>query len=395
MKIKKYFWFMNRVIFVMISMTLALVSCIESENEAEEKGEELMVEEPDSTAYFDSVYAPYQVQLDTFFQNRHNNTQFYGTVLFAQRGRVIFENAYGYANLKTKDTLTLEHTFQLASASKPFTAVAIMQLVEEGKISLDDEMHQFFPVFPYQGITVEQLLSHRSGMSQYTHFCDAPDSIWPDKHKTITNNDVLKIMNDIVPMVNYAPDQTHYYCNTNYMLLASIVEKASGMSFSDYLKKHIFQPAGMTNTVLYTRDNDDELILPTVGYNGAFNPTIDIYLNGVVGDKGVYSNVHDLLNFDQALYDGTLLNDTTVALMMEDHNELQSNGQNYGFGFRIYPEESTDGLGRIVFHTGWWKGFRTYFIRVPDQEKTVIVLTNIKRGPFLDIRQLVSLIKDL
>lgn len=386
---------MKRVILGMISMSLVLVSCIENENGAEEKGQKTVVAEPDSTAYFDSVYAPYKFELDTFFQNRHDKTQFYGTVLFAQRGRVIFEKAYGLANIKTKDTLTLDHTFQLASASKPFTAVAIMQLVEDGKISLDDEMHKFFPVFPYDGITVEQLLSHRSGMSQYTHFCDAPDSIWPDKNLTITNNDVIDIMNNIIPMVNYAPDHTHYYCNTNYMLLASIVEKVSGVSFSEYLKNNIFGPAGMTHTVLYTRDNDDELILPTIGYNGAFNPTIDIYLNGVVGDKGVYSNVHDLLKFDQALYDGILLNDTTVALMMADHNEMQSNGQNYGFGFRIYPEESTDGLGRIVFHTGWWKGYRTYFIRVPEQEKTIVVLTHIKRGPFLDIRQLVSLIKDL
>ncbi len=387
---------MNRVIFAMIGLVLCLSGCLaEDEKEAQSGAEAVIEEEPDSTAYFDSVYAPYSYQLDTFFSNRHEATEFYGTVLFAQRGRVIFENAYGYANLKTKDTLTTAHTFQLASASKPFTAVAILQLVEQGKLSLSDEMHKFFPVFPYEGITIKQLLAHRSGMSQYTHFCDSPDSLWPDKHMTITNQDVLKIMNDIVPMVNYAPDHTHYYCNTNYMLLASIVEKVSGMTFSEYLQQHIFEPAGMTSTVLYTRDNEEELILPAIGYNGAFNPTIDIYLNGVVGDKGVYSNVYDMLSFDQALYDGTLLNDTLVDLMMQDHNEMQSNGQNYGFGFRIYPEESTGGLGRIVFHTGWWKGFRTYFIRVPHQQKTIVVLTHIKRGKFLDVRELTGLIAEL
>lgn len=379
-----------------VVVSFVFFSCEDSSPEKKKEDEHIATTEtPDSTSYFDSVYAPYQMLLDTFFLNRHKKTEFYGTVLFAQRGRVIFQNAYGYANLKTKDTLTLEHTFQLASASKPFTAVAALQLVEQGKISLDDEMHIFFPDFPYNGITVKQLLSHRSGMSQYTHFCDAPDSIWPDKHKTITNQDVIKIMSTIIPMVNYAPDHTHYYCNTNYMLLASIVEQVSGLPFSEYMKKNVFNPSGMMNTVIYERDNAGDLILPTVGYNGAFNPTLDIYLNGVVGDKGIYSNVHDMLKFDQALYDGTLLNDTTVALMMQDHNEMQNNGQNYGYGFRIYPEESTDGLGRIVFHTGWWKGYRTYFIRVPSQRKTIIVLTHIKRGPFLDIRELVSLIKDL
>lgn len=387
---------MKSAALLVIFSFLLMWSCTtggEENDQSNNTKEELEV--PDSTAYFDSVYAPHRMPIDTFFLNRHNKTEFYGTVLFAQRGRIVFENYYGFANLSSKDTLTLDHTFQLASASKPFTAVAVMQLVEEGKISLNDEMHKFFPVFPYQGITIHQLLSHRSGMSQYTHFCDAPDSIWPDKHKTITNNDVLKIMNQIAPMINYAPDQAHYYCNTNYMLLASIVEKVSGMSFSDYLKANIFEPAGMVHTVLYTRDNDDELILPAKGYNGAFNPAIDIYLNGVVGDKGIYSNVHDLLKFDQALYDGTLLKPAMVEQMMMDHNEKQNNGQNYGFGFRIYPEDETDGLGRIVFHTGWWKGFRTYFIRVPHQEKTIVVLSNIKRGKFLDIRELVSLIKEL
>lgn len=386
---------MREIVSIMLAV-IFLTSCTEND---EKKGNHTHIveptPEPDSTAYFDSLFTPYAFRIDTFFQNKHKKTEFYGTVLFAQRGRIIYENKFGYANLKTKDTLTLEHTFQLASASKPFTAVAIMQLVEQGKLKLTDEMHQFFPQFPYNGITVEHLLNHRSGMSQYTHFCDAPDSIWPDKHKTITNNDVIEIVNSIVPMVNYAPGQTHYYCNTNYMLLASIVEKIAKMSFKDYLKKYIFEPADMSSTVLYHRDNEDQLILPATGYNGAFNPTIDIYLNGVVGDKGIYSNVHDLLNFDQALYDGVLLSDSTVQLMMQDHNELQSNGQNYGFGFRIYPEESTNGLGRIVFHTGWWKGFRTYFIRVPHQQKTIVVLTHIKRGAFLDIRELVALIKEL
>jgi CubicO group peptidase (beta-lactamase class C family) len=386
---------MKRVVFVMMLLSFMWASCSTESNESSNKEEVTVEPVPDSTAYFDSVYAQYHESLDTFFLNKHKKTHFYGTVLFAQRGRVIFENSYGYANLKTKDTLTTDYTFQLASASKPFTAVAIMQLIEDGKVSLEDEMHQFFPVFPYEGITVKQLLCHRSGMSQYTHFCDAPDSIWPDKHKTITNDDVITIMNKIVPMVNYAPDHTHYYCNTNYMLLASIVEKVTGMTFSEYLQANVFEPSGMTHTVVYTRDNDDELVLPAVGYNGAYNPTIDIYLNGVVGDKGVYSNVHDMLKFDQALYSGKLLNDTTVNLMMQDHNEQQNNGQNYGFGFRIYPEEETDGLGRIVFHTGWWKGFRTYFIRVPHQEKTVVVLSHIKRGKFLDIRELVGLLRDV
>ena len=364
-------------------------SSAEIENNTPQEVAEIIA---DSTAYYDSLYLPFHKDLDTFFLNKFEKTEFFGTVLFAKNGHIIFENSYGYANLKTKDTLTLDHTFQLASASKPFTAVAIMQLVEQGKIKLSDDVTQFFPNLPYPGIDVHQLLSHRSGLSQYTHFCDAPDSIWPDKHLSITNNDVINIIEKYVPMTNYTPNQTHYYCNTNYLLLASIVAQVSGMSFKDYLKKNIFEPSGMTHTVLYDRDNKDSLILPTIGYNGAYNPEMDIYLNGAVGDKGVYSNVHDMLKFDQALYNGTLLADSTVQLMMQDHNEQQNNGQNYGYGFRIHPESE---VGRIIYHTGWWEGYRTYFIRIPDQQKTVVVLTHIKRGKFLDVRELASLIKDI
>ena len=102
-------------------------------------------------------------------------------------------NRYGYANLKHKDTLTLDHTFQLASASKPFTAIAILQLYEKGLLNLDDSVSAYITNFPYSGIDIHQLLCHRSGLTQYTHFCDSPDSIWPDKKKTIRNEDIINI----------------------------------------------------------------------------------------------------------------------------------------------------------------------------------------------------------
>jgi CubicO group peptidase (beta-lactamase class C family) len=378
-------------IFTVLFLIALLFSC-ETENESSIPESKTIqeIQEIDSTAFYDSIYEPYKYAIDTFFLNKHKLTEFYGTVLIAEKGRIVFQNSYGYANLKTKDTLTLEHTFQLASASKPFTAIAMMQLVEQGKVNLTDDVKKFIPNFPYEGIDIHQLLCHRSGLSQYTHFCDAPDSIWSDKHQTINNNDVLNIMEKYIPIVNYAPNQTHYYCNTNYMLLATIVEKVSGITFKDYLKKYIFEPSGMKSTVLYKRDNTDELINPTLGYNGAFNPEIDIYLNGVVGDKGIYSNIHDLLAFDKALYENKLISNTTMQLIMQNHNEMQNNGQNYGYGFRIYPESE---MGRIVFHTGWWKGFRTYFIRIPESQKTVIVLSHIKRGKFFDVKELAKLSK--
>lgn len=343
----------------------------------------------DSSAYFDSIYAPNAFKIDTFFQHKFDNKTFNGTILFAKNNHSIIKKAYGFSTLETKDSLTTNSTFQLASASKPFTAIACLQLVEQGKIQLTDSVQKFIPSFPYQGITIHQLLSHRSGLSQYTHFCDAPDSIWPDKHKTITNNDVIDIIAKYIPGVNYAPDTKFYYCNTNYMLLASIIEKVSGQKFEIYLKNNIFKPLKMNSTIVYNRDNKIDLINPVRAYNGAYNPFIDIYLNGVVGDKGVYSSVEDLYLFYKGLTSGKLINTNTLKLASLPKNEHNKNNKNYGYGFRLLELEKNR---NIIYHTGWWKGFRTYFIMNYELNEVVIVLTNLKRGPFLSVEGLLSLI---
>ena len=145
----------------------------------------------------------------------------------------------------------------------------------------------------------------------------------------------------------------------------------------------------MNNTVLYTRDNKDELINPVKGYTGNYTECIDIYLNGAVGDKGIYSDVNDMLKFDQALYDGKLLSDESLVLAFTEHNDQKNNGQNYGYGFRLTYD---DVKGKIPFHTGWWKGFRTYFVRIPYKQQTIVVLSNIKRGPFFKVNDLVNLL---
>ena len=374
------------VIFTFLILILLITACIEN---ADPHLEETTISEIDSTDYFDSIYRPLAYTLDTFFLNRHQNSQFYGNVLFAEKGRVIFMNRYGYANLKHKDTLSLDHTFQLASASKPFTAIAILQLYEKGLLNLYDTVSVYIPNFPYSGIDIHQLLCHRSGLSQYTHFCDAPDSIWPDKKKTIRNEDIIDIISKIKPLPNYPPNKKYYYCNTNYILLAQIIEKVAGTSYQEYIKQHIFKPAGMESTIIFNRDNHDELVKPAIGYNALFQPTINIYLNGSVGDKGIYSNLHDMYAFDKALHNNKLILQKTKEIAFTAYSDTFKINQNYGYGFRLMCSELQD---EIVYHTGWWKGFRTYYIRILNKDQTIIVLSNIKRGPFLKIEELIRLI---
>ena len=223
-----------------------------------------------------------QNKIDDYFSRKYKRKQFNGNILFAENGKIISHKSYGYANLKTKEKLTENHSFQLASVSKPLTSVAILQLIENGQINLNDTLQNFFPNFPYEGITIHQLLCHRSGLSQYTHFCDAPDSIWPDKNKTINNEDVINIISRINPLINYPPDRRYYYSNTNYLLLASIVKKISGIEFKQYLKENIFSPIDMNNSIVYDRTNFNDLIMPTQGYE---NRTVKVMLENL-GEVG-------------------------------------------------------------------------------------------------------------
>ena len=379
---------MKNISFLLIIVTLCLFSC---------KNEQKSIYKENKTIeIIDSVKISFKVlendnrgkKINAFFEKKFSRNLFNGNILFAENGNIITQKSYGYSNLRKKELLTKEHSFQLASVSKPFTSIAILQLIENNKINLKDTIQEFFPEFPYQGITIHQLLSHRSGMSQYTHFCDAPDSIWPDKSITINNQDVINIITRIIPLINYKPDYRYYYCNTNYLILASIVEQVSGISFKQYVKKYIFEPSGMFNSAIYDRTNLEDLVLPVQGYENK-TPWEDVYLNGVVGDKGVYSTTEDLLKFDRALEKNILISDSLKKLAFTKMNLERKGSKNYGYGFRLKEHEK---YGKIVYHTGWWKGFRSYFVKVLDKNQTIIVLNNVKRGRFLNIDKLIELI---
>lgn len=376
---KRSFWFIFLTIF-------GLLSC-DGEKKQSNETEILEVATPDSTAYFDSVYRPYKISIEAYFDRLNQLNLFNGVILYADNNHIITEKAYGFANVKPYDSLTTEHTFQLASASKPFTSTAIMQLVERKKLNLNDSVHHIIDSFPYQNITVKMLLTHQSGLSKYTHFCDNPDTVWLNKDSTITNKNVIDIMNDINPPLAASPGKKHYYSNTNYILLAQIIEKISRLTYEEYMDRNIFTPANMYNTRIYNRENQDELCCPTKGYTSNLTPEIDIYLNGCVGDKGIYSNASDLFNFHTALYNKEILTQQMMDSAFMPRVKANHNGQKYGYGWRILEHEHN-----IVFHTGWWKGYRTYFIRIPDKNQVAIVLTNIIKGSFFNVEELAGML---
>ena len=378
----------NNSLFLVITFSLFFLSC---KNDTKS-----IYSDNIKSEIIDSIKVNFKVlendsrrkKINSFFKKKFSSNQFNGNILFAENGNIITQKSYGYSNFRKKELLNKRHSFQLASVSKPFTSIAVLQLIEKNRINLKDTIQKFFPEFPYNGITIHQLLSHRSGMSQYTHFCDAPDSIWPDKSITINNKDVIDIITKIIPLINYKPNHKYYYCNTNYLLLASIVEKVSGLSFKNYVKKYIFNPSGMFSSTIYDRTNFEELVLPAQGYENKI-PWEDVYLNGVVGDKGVYSTTEDLLKFDRALEKNIFISDSLKKLAFSKMNLDRNGNKNYGYGFRLKEHKK---YGKIVYHTGWWKGFRSYFIKILDKNQTIIVLNNVKRGRFLNIDKLIDLI---
>jgi CubicO group peptidase (beta-lactamase class C family) len=309
-------------------------------------------------------------QLDTFFENMHKKRGFNGTVLVAQHGHIIYKGAFGYADLRKKDSLTTNTAFQLASVSKQFTAMAIMILRERGLLKYEDEVQKFYPEFPYKGITVRMLLTHRSGLPDYTYFSE---DYWKDRNKFLSNQEVISMMAKHQPKPYHLPDKRYDYSNTGYSVLAAIVEKASGMQFENFMQKEVFKPLGMNHTWVYNGNNTALTEKIATGYTAGRRVVPNSYLNGATGDKGVYSTVEDMFKWDRALYSSKLVKATTLEEAFQPANK-EMKKENYGYGWRL---KTLDCGQPVVYHGGWWHGYKSYFMRNRKDQSTVIVLSNI------------------
>lgn len=316
--------------------------------------------------------------IDSVFSTMQAKNGFNGCVLYGEKGRLVYKKAFGYDDFKTKERLTLNSAFQLASVSKMFTAMAIMILKEEGRLDYDDSVRQYIPELPYTGITIRNLLNHRSGLPDYMHFSD---EYW-DQTRPLTNEDMIRIMAVNQPPRYFSPGNGFDYCNSNYALLASVVERITKKPFDQFIQEKIFDPLDMDDSFIYHLEKGKEIpeYVPVgvAGHrSGRSMPREELnhYQNGVVGDKGVYTTVEDLFKWDQALYGGLIVSESTLnEAFTEGSPRFSKWRDNYGFGWRIRADRTS-----TVYHYGWWKGFRSYFIRDLDQEKTIIVLTNTTR----------------
>ena len=317
-----------------------------------------------------------------YFGTLHKRGLFNGNVLVAEKDS-IFTASYGYSQIRKKEVLSIDDRFQLASVSKPLTAYATLILVDRGLIDLDANVQSYLPDFPYDEITVHQLLSHRSGLSNYMY---VTDSAWTDKELALCNDEAYSIFCEQEPMRYYPTDTRFDYCNTNYFLLAYIIEKIAKMPFEAFMAKEVFDPLNMNDTRVYTNMSYTDLPHIAVGSNAYGYPKVDFYLNGVSGDKGVYSTVGDMYTFHRELLNPQLIDSVLVTNMYKPYSKFSRRGNSYGYGFRLSKRDSNI----LVYHKGWWRGYRSYFYHLPEKEATIIALTNTTRGRFLELEDLIE-----
>lgn len=323
-----------------------------------------------------------------FVQRLHKRAGFNGNVLVAKEGKIIYQKAIGWADYLHRDSLNIKSEFELASVTKTFTGVAIMQLIENGKLTLDDNVKKFFPDFPYEGITIRLLLTHRSGMMNYVYFTD---NIWKEKMKPMSNMDVMRLIAEHKPARYAAPDTRFHYNNSNYMVLASIIEKVTGKPYADYMMEKVFKPAGMKNTHVYSTTVYKKPPVDVVGHDRTWRySVVQNFLDGPVGDKGIYSTIHDLLLYDNALRNGRLLKKESLDSAYKGRSRPVNGHFNYGYGWRVFEGDKNR---RVVYHTGWWHGFRHIYVRDLDKKIVVVFLGNLTNGSLLQLDDLYKYLK--
>jgi len=309
----------------------------------------------------------YKIKLEEILEKY----DFRGNIVLVLHGESIFKASYGQRNY-TEDLPNDEHSvFQLASVSKQFTAMGIALLEHEGKLNYDDLVKQHMPEFVYDKITVKHLLVHTSGLPNYVWFLENEwtDSTFP------TNESLNTFFKRLKPPLNFKQGKYFTYSNTGYAFLALLIERVSGKSYAEFLKEKIFDVLGMQHTFVFDKALLDTMPNLSLGYesrNNKMYPYGFTATDGIVGDKGIFSCINDLLKWDEALYKNTLMPQEKINTLFEKNLTTKGDTVYYGLGWRI-PRVS---VPQMVYHNGWWHGYRCTLRRYVGDKNTLIILNN-------------------
>ena len=321
----------------------------------------------------EKIVDPAYEEVERYLDEESAYKGFQGVALVAQGNEIKFAKAYGNADYDDNIVNKVNTRFAIASNTKQFTAVAIMQLMEDGKINLDDTIDKYFPKFKYANqITVRELLQMRSGLVDYLN---AAELYFKDEESLKILNDYREkayfdeyvsdsrwtadiILNNLyLSELQFAPGQAYDYCNTNYYLLGLIIEQASGVSYEDYIKENIFKPCGMKISSMSAEDTDAK------GHGSVESGEIVVNPKFTFAAGNIYTNVYDLLRWERMLHTGKLLS-------QESYNEMITPSEDSGYGFGLIISDG------IIRHSGVIDGFNSYTEYDSAKDITIIILEN-------------------
>ena len=369
----------SKALFVLILFALILFSCKKESSEEEQikttlpnfgnvdldgvfKNKDHTLENKDSLV----------AVLDRYYKNVWEKGNLWGGFMVAKGDEILYEGYRGFAQANDQEPINDTVALHVASISKSITAMATLKLVEAGKINLEDPLTKYFPKFPYPKVTILTLLNQRSGLPKYEYVIEKISPAPPELlKKYLTNQDILNLLIRYQPELARPTDTGFMYCNTNYALLALLIERVTEKNFPEAMKQMVFRPLKMKHSYVF-QEKDTLTAAKSFFQRG---PRVYPYdrLDVIFGDKNIYTTPRDLLNFSKALYSKDFLRPDLKKMIFEPYSNERPGINNYGLGFRM---KVFDDQEKLTYHNGWWHGTNSVFAHLQKSQVTIIAIGN-------------------
>ncbi|MBH1958611.1 MAG: beta-lactamase family protein [Flavobacteriia bacterium] len=368
-----------RSIFLLAIFSLVLFSCKKENSSSEELNttlpnfgnvelDEIFKQKDNKLKNRDSIVTV----IDSYYKTVWEKGDLWGSFLVAKGDEILYEGYRGYTQDNKQAPVNDTVALHVASISKSITAMAVMKLIEAGKLQLDDPLTKYFPGFPYQKVTVFTLLSQRSGLPKYEYFIEKITPKPAELSKEfISNMDILNLLIKYKPELSRETDTGFMYCNTNYALLALLVEQVTKTPFPEAMQQIVFRPLKMKHTYIL-QEKDMKSAAKSFYQRG---PRVYPYdrLDLIYGDKNVYTTPRDLLNFSKAMFAKNFLRDDLQKMVFEPYSNERPGINNYGLGFRMKVFSENE---KLTYHNGWWHGTNSVFGHLLKSNVTIIAIGN-------------------
>lgn len=319
-------------------------------------------------------------ELNDILEAYASKNQFSGTVLVSKKGKVLYKNAFGMADWESRVPNNLDTKYLIGSATKSFTAIAVMKAREDGLLELHEPLSTYIPELNRElgRLTLHFLMKNSSGLPVHLN------RITELEYRDISSQELISLYNS-VPL-SFAPGTRYQYSNLNYQLAALVLERVAHTSYKDYLGMNIFKPIGMNSTGV--ERTDLKSMDKALGHDlvaGRFERSEENYMGYAKGGGDMYSNVEDIFKWDAALYSNQLLNENSKQLMF-DGSPDKFGGYGYGFKIKAYERgKERESLGKLVRHGGSMYGYICNIHRYLDDQVLIVVLGNIRPYPTMEI----------